>query len=176
MRRKLFIAIDPPDEVRERLSSLRTDLPARWTPKENIHMTLLFIGHANDDQVNIIKDTLKEVIEGIGRFDLEVNGLSYAPPGASPPKMVWATIADSEPLGRLRKKVCEAIGTETDEFVPHITLARISSWKLRQLDEDEVPDLPETDLSFEVDSVSLMESKTFRGSAKYELIERFELK
>ncbi len=174
--RKIFIAIEPPEEIKEHLSSIRVDLPAKWTPKRNIHMTLIFIGRS--DEV-LIKEAGKAVKAGVGtveKFDLEVTGLSYAPPGSRPPKMIWATISDSEPLKDLRSKICGVLGTESDEFIPHMTIARINAWKFRQLDEEEIPELPEESISFKVDSVRLMESKVFRGRVEYELIEKFELK
>ena len=44
---RLFVALDLPWPARERLASLGGGIPgARWTPPENLHMTLRFIGEA----------------------------------------------------------------------------------------------------------------------------------
>ena len=42
---RLFVALDLPHPVRERLRWLAGGLPgARWLPPENLHFTLRFIG------------------------------------------------------------------------------------------------------------------------------------
>ncbi len=171
-----FIAIEPPEEIKEHLASLKIDLPARWTSKENIHLTLFFIGQLDEELIEGIKSALKMAVKKSERFNLEVNGLTYAPPKSRPPKMIWAVIEDSELLKELKKRICEALGRESGEFLPHMTLARINGWKFRQLEEEEIPNLPEVNISFEVNSVCLMESKIVKGRVKYQLIERFKLK
>ena len=46
---RLFVAIELPEDVRERLAGLCNGLPgARWVPPENQHLTLRFIGEVSD--------------------------------------------------------------------------------------------------------------------------------
>jgi len=173
MKKRLFISINPPEEVKKALSLVKnnlSELPAKWVEKNNIHMTLLFIGHADDDKINEIKVDLKRVVKDIKPFEIEVEKISYAPPGLFPPKMIWAEIAKSETLNQLSEK----IGNK--DFLPHITLAKINTWQFVKMEPEEIPIINlEEILSFTVRSVELMESKVSRGNVKYELLEKFEL-
>ena len=174
MRRRLFIAINPPEEVKKTLSLVKEkfpEIPAKWTEKNNIHMTLLFIGHADDDKIKEIKVSIKKGIEKINPFEIEIETISYAPSGSILPKMIWAEIVRSEPLRQLRSK----IGDGHDDFSPHITLARINTWQFAKMDPEEIPMIEMKGETFMVESLELMESKLSKGSLKYELLERFEL-
>ena len=174
MRRKLFIAINPPEEIKKTLSLVKkgfSEIPAKWTEKNNIHLTLLFIGHADDDKIEEIKGRIKRAAEKIKPFEIEIENISYAPPGSIPPKMIWAEIVRSDPLNQLRNE----IGSDHDDFSPHITLARINTWQFAKMDPEELPMIEIKRATFMVESVELMESKISKGSVKYELLERFEL-
>ena len=174
MKRKLFIAINPPEEVKKTLSLIKQEfpeIPAKWTEKNNIHMTLLFIGHADDDKIKEIKASIKRGVEKIKPFEMEIDAISYAPSDSISPKMIWAEIVRSDPLRQLRSK----IGSGNDDFSPHITLARINRWQLAKMDPEDMPMIEMKGATFMVESVELMESKISKGSLKYELLERFEL-
>jgi len=44
---RLFVALDLPEELRQRIAMLQAGLPgARWVAPENLHVTLRFIGDA----------------------------------------------------------------------------------------------------------------------------------
>ena len=174
MKRKLFIAISPPEDVKKTLSLVKKgfpEIPAKWTEKNNIHLTLLFIGHADNDKIEEIKGRIKRGVKKINPFQIEIETISYAPSGSMPPKMIWAKITRSEPLSQLRSK----IRIDHDDFSPHITLARINTWQFAKMDQEELPMIEMERATFMVESVELMESKISKGILKYELLERFEL-
>ena len=90
--------------------------------------------------------------------------------------MIWALFEKSATINNINKEIVKKIGGSSD-FLPHITLARINSWNFRRLETDEVPDLNgDLNISFPVDSVSLMESKNIRGKSVYQLIEKIKLR
>ena len=61
---------------------------------------------------------------------------------------------------------------ENRPFSPHLTLGRIREWEFRQIDPEERPEV-ETDisLSFEVNSIEVMESQLKRGGPDYTVLE-----
>ncbi len=60
---RLFVAIDPADNVAERLKSICLGLPgARWVPAKQMHLTLCFIGEVEG---NIFRD-VREALAGLG--------------------------------------------------------------------------------------------------------------
>jgi 2'-5' RNA ligase len=128
MPHRLFVAIRPPEPVRDRLVDAMEGIEgARWVDEENLHLTLRFVGEVERPAANDLAAALARVawprfalrIEGVGHFDRR--GRATA---------LWARIPASDPLEGLRQKVeaaCEAarLGRETRRFTPHITLARI---------------------------------------------------
>lgn len=131
MSHRLFIALRPPEAVRERLLDTMEALEgARWIDADDLHLTLRFVGEVDRAMANELADALGRIdaprfalrVEGVGSFDRSVRHQAF-------PHAVWARVPPSDPLEGLRRKVeraCEIAGLdrETRRFVPHITLAR----------------------------------------------------
>jgi len=79
------------------------ELPARWTKPENLHITLLFLGNVNDEEVYNICLKLKTVSQRHNPFDLTIDNVTYGPFQKVPPRMVWASGQVSQELGALQK-------------------------------------------------------------------------
>ena len=144
---RLFIAIDLPQEVKEAVAGIvGRDLPgARRVPVEQLHLTLRFIGDADEETFRSIKGVLGKV-RGTP-FPLAMKGVGHFPPGRHP-RVFWVGIEASEPLAGLYKGVELALvgaGVEPEErgFSPHITLAR-----LRETPADRVAALEEKHRQF----------------------------
>jgi hypothetical protein len=58
---RLFLAIWPPDDVLDRLADMERpkDQGVKWVPQENLHITLRFLGDADEAEV---ADRLDEVL------------------------------------------------------------------------------------------------------------------
>jgi len=174
MKKKLFVAINLPQEVKRKLLSLKKELKnisIKWTDEDNLHSTLFYIGFVPSEE-NWTKK-LEEVTQTVPNFNLIIKDISYAPPESKIPRMIWANVVKSEPLLLLRKKMTE----EPDsQFQPHITLAKINSWEFRKLDPEEWPIIEkELDIIFAVNSIELMESRVVKGKNEYETLESFQL-
>ncbi len=126
--KRLFVAIDLPDPVKQLLVSLNPHLPnVRWIRTEQIHLTLSFLGQVEEPAEELFREKLAAIrfiafflpIAGIGSFPAKGN-----------PKVLWAGVGHGHPqLFHLHKKVQEAAlaaGLEPDlrAWHPHITLAR----------------------------------------------------
>jgi 2'-5' RNA ligase len=124
---RLFVALTLPDEVRERLAELEDRLPgARWVPPENFHITLRFIGEVDGGLAEDIDAELAS-LAGEG-FLVSMAGLGCFGEGPRT-RALYARVAPSEPLTRLKLKVENALqraGCEPEgrKFKPHVTLAR----------------------------------------------------
>ena len=127
---RLFVAIDLPDSVQERLALLCCGLPgARWVDPGQIHLTLRFIGEVDGGLFLDIRDALTE-IEGKS-FSLAPSGVGFFPPRGKP-RVVWVGLQKNEPLIKLRNRVeslLVGLGLEPEgrKFSPHITLARLKN-------------------------------------------------
>ncbi len=125
---RLFVAIDLPEEVRQSVTDICRGLAGvRWLPPEQLHLTLRFMGEADDAVNAAIRKGLATIASP--PFPLTLNGTGCFP---SPrrPRVLWVGLNSSEPLMELQQKVETAVAaaglpTEERPFSPHITLARL---------------------------------------------------
>ena len=63
-KKRLFVAINLPEEIKKNLFCFKNrylEIPARWTKKENLHITLYFIGYVSEKNLEKIREALKEI-------------------------------------------------------------------------------------------------------------------
>jgi len=184
-RHRVFIAINLPEEIKKELFSYSekfTELPAKWTGKDNLHITLEFLGVLTDEEIGEVCVIVKAVAERHSSFSLNLSQILYGPPKKIPPKMVWAEGEKSKELSLLREDLENSLMEkirfvpENRAFAPHITLARISSWEWKGIEIEERPEINETiDLPFTVESIEVMESVLKRGGPVYTILESHNL-
>ncbi len=125
---RLFVGIDLPWELRERLAALCSSLPgARWVPRENLHLTLRFVGEVTPNQAEEV-DLALGTMRG-KRFPLTVTGIGTHDK-AGRPVALWAGVERSPGLEHLQSKIETALQraglpAEKRRFLPHITLAKL---------------------------------------------------
>jgi 2'-5' RNA ligase len=174
---RLFVAIRPPEHVRDLLIDAMDDSPAlRWVGDEQLHLTLRFIGEVERPLANDVADALDRLrlprfqlrVKGVGRFEQRNGGA------------LWAGVEPKEPVAALAAKVERAMqqaGVEPERraFMPHITLAR---WNRRNAEAVEAFLRRNSDLrsdAFEVDRFILFESRLSRHGAHYEEVASYPL-
>lgn len=183
MAHRIFIAINLPTDVRDKLYLNRDEypeLPARWTKRENLHLTLMFLGYTADQELPGICQTVQETAKKHSPFFLEFDKITYAPPG-KPPRMIWANGQPSKELARLQrdleaaffeKQTGMAEKKDIPGFSPHITMARLKEWEFRKIEPDEVPQVDkEISLNFSVESIEVMESELGKQGPEYTILE-----
>ncbi len=125
---RLFVAVDLPEEEKRAVAAIGHKLGgARRVPVDQIHLTLRFIGEADENQFAAIKGALAGI--SAVPFPLALLGVGHFPPGRHP-RVLWVGIETSEPLLQLQQEVELAlanVGIAPDErrFSPHITIARL---------------------------------------------------
>ena len=174
---RLFVAIRPPQPVRERLLAAMGGISgARWQRDDQLHLTLRFIGEVDRHRAGDILAALGALHHP--RFEIAVSGLgTFERRGQT--DTVWASVTPQEPLRALHNKVDQAIarvGIEPDRraYLPHITLARLTraSGPIGNLLEQSGG--LRTD-PFAVDRFSLFESKLTPEGAVYTIVDSFAL-
>ena len=174
---RLFVAIRPPENVRDALIDAMTDSPElRWVGDEQLHLTLRFIGEVEGPLADDIALALGRIhfdqfqlgIAGVGIFEQRNGGA------------LWAAVHPREPVAALAAKVeraCVGAGLEPERraFHPHITLAR---WNRRSaaaaqafLERNRALATP----TFAVDRFILFESTLSRHGAHYEAVATYKL-
>jgi len=186
MLRRVFVAINLPEEIKDELSQFQRkwpSLPCRWLDKESFHLTLAFLGNRGDEELKKIFEAVKKTTKEKKPFSLSLNRISYGPPKMKPPRLVWAQGESSEQLLRLKKdldrELLQAINfsAEKRKFSLHITLARIKKWNWQRINPEERPEvnLP-ISLEIPVNSIEVMESQLKRRGAEYIVLETCSLK
>lgn len=124
---RLFVAIDLPDAVKAQLTHLRANLAgAKWVGRDQMHLTLRFIGDATELQKTKLEAGLAAIKAAPFSFHLE--GVGQFPPKGKP-RVLWVGLPPVDALYHLQAQVEQAAitcGFERADypFSPHITLAR----------------------------------------------------
>jgi 2'-5' RNA ligase len=127
---RLFVALELPEPVRDRLIGLGGGVPgARWTERENLHLTVRFIGEVENGVVPDIDAALAAV--SAPGFDLVLDGVGQFGSGAKS-RVLWAGVERNDALVHLNQKIESALvraGLPREErrYSPHVTLARLRS-------------------------------------------------
>lgn len=126
---RLFVALRPPPEMRQALiATMHGVASARWQSDAQLHLTLAFIGDADEALAERIDAGLRGLrakpvmvaIAGVGAFH-----------SGDRTSALWAAATPVDVLERLALKVdhaCRQAGVQMERraYVPHITLARLN--------------------------------------------------
>ena len=127
---RLFVAVELPAPVRERLAALAGGLHgAKWVGAEQMHLTLTFLGELDRIQAEDVAEQLGEI--RAKAFDVELAGIgNFA--SARQVRSLWVGVAANDALTALQAKVEHAarragVKAERRKFVPHVSLARFKN-------------------------------------------------
>src|ERR1051326_7978016 len=136
-RLRLFVAIHVPEAVKEKLREVQRELQkllakasVRWTPPEQIHLTLRFFGTVPIEDLPQLQTALANACVRIRPLELRACGLGAFPPKRAPP-VLWAGVQDSTnqllPLQKSIETATAQFGEKPEprDFSAHLTLARI---------------------------------------------------
>ena len=129
---RTFIAIELEEEVKDHLAEVQEktrELCRRgnFTPRENFHLTLHFLGEVGEDDIEYLQDAMYETARRNRPFTLTLDKIGFFPRGNK--GIMWAGLERSTHLQRLfstLEKSLEQQGfaRERKGLSPHITLGR----------------------------------------------------
>lgn len=136
---RLFVAVDLPETVKETLVAMQRGLAgAKWVTRDQMHLTLHFLGEVSEDRAELIHQALESVQAEAFMMALRGTGTF---PSQGKARVLWAGIPANPLLIALHAAVGAALkqtGYQPEErpYSPHITLARFkeapSALTLRQ--------------------------------------------
>ncbi|MDD5696591.1 MAG: RNA 2',3'-cyclic phosphodiesterase [Candidatus Pacebacteria bacterium] len=185
MKKRVFIAVNLPLNVKEKLEEKQKEIdrafsffngfcPVKWTRKNSLHITLIFLGNLEMEDVFFAFEKTEEIADKVSPFEIVLNQVSYSPPNN--PRMVWVGGEKSEELKEIHNYLDKELsGHGNKEFAPHITLGRIKQWQFRKINREEIPQPGEINLRFKVNSLEVMESELKRGGPDYTVLKSFPL-
>ncbi|EWG98745.1 RNA 2',3'-cyclic phosphodiesterase [Halomonas sp. BC04] len=161
---RLFIALNPPDELRARLGELADFAHARCggrrMPDESLHLTLAFLGEVEEAQALELVEWVQGLAIAPGKWRLDGWGC-FKRPG-----IVWVGSQAPDPaleaLQSMLWHTLEAHGLagRPTRFIPHVTL-------LRRAVSLDTRSFPEVDLSWPYRQLELIQSFTDGCGARY---------
>jgi 2'-5' RNA ligase len=140
---RAFIAIDLPSEVlqcledvSQQLKQKLVEIPVRWVPVANIHLTLKFLGDVSDSNIEMLTDILQSTGSGVKQFELSVGGLG-AYPKPHRPRVIWVGVEAPPELMNAQRSVESEMARlgyarEKRPFKPHLTIGRVSRHSTNQ--------------------------------------------
>jgi 2'-5' RNA ligase len=133
---RLFIALAVPADVRQEIGHVQTRLrrdtapgTVRWTPPDQFHVTLKFLGDVPVADLDDLRRALAPVCAAGPALDMAARGIGFFPP-ARPPRVVWAGAHDAERrLPELQRQIDNALrrfapADRPGTFTGHVTLGR----------------------------------------------------
>lgn len=179
---RCFIAIDLPENIKAKFFHEIKILEksnfayGKFVEKENLHLTIKFLGELTEEEIKKIKLKLKQIKQK--SFELQLTRIGFFPSDKYI-KILWIGLGDLSE-DNLLKKLFEKINEKTkeinldyEEFNPHITLARIKGIKNKKEFTEKVNNLRVPQENFVVEGFSLMKSELFHKGVKYKTIEKF---
>ncbi len=173
---RAFVASIPPPALKRALAELQATLRAlpggdrlRWTPPDQIHLTLRFLGEITPEQSSLAIEALRRACSPSYSFSLKLGGLGFFP-NARRPRVFWVGLEGQiRELLALQTAIARALAplvdTSEDEFHPHLTLGRVRHTGGR-LDLTGIQwTAPAVAFAWQVDSVHLMKSERNHAGA-----------
>src|SRR5688572_15748594 len=142
---RAFVSVHIPSAVREKLQAAQREIAAmipesavRWTPFEQLHLTLEFLGNVATGHVPPLETALKQVATSHRAFELSA-GRVGAFSSIRNPRVIWAGLGgDIDAVKALQadvKNLVRSFVAEQEEraYKPHVTLGRVRPVKGRDL-------------------------------------------
>lgn len=157
--------------MREKLHQLAQKVAiehsGRITRADTIHMTLLFAGHINAEQKDLLEMAANEI--QISPFKLTINEVNHW----QKPQVLWAGVKQTpHPLSQLvelLQQAAKAAEIQYDmRFHPHVTLLRKAREPLHYREFESI--------TWQVNDFVLIESKLEPDHVRYEILRRWSLK
>jgi 2'-5' RNA ligase len=133
---RLFVAVEVEDvevwrrivEFRDAVASCSIDGGIKPVEDENIHLTLRFIGEVPETYLPKISECV-QLCSNFAEFTMNVRGVG-AFPNLSRPRVIWVGVKEGvEVLRSIRNTLERCVKSyaveDREEFVPHITVARV---------------------------------------------------
>jgi RNA 2',3'-cyclic 3'-phosphodiesterase len=121
---RLFAALPLPEAISDAVVRTQRGLDgAKWSPRENLHITLRFIGDVDERRAEDIDAELGQI--RAAPFEMALQGAGFF--GHEEPHAMWLGVALSDSLAALQKaceRACRRAGLKASPrvYTPHVTV------------------------------------------------------
>ena len=176
MSKRVFLAINISTKLKEKIAADFLDKlqikGLKPVKKENLHLTMKFLGDCSEDAIEIIIHKL-QALNKIKKFEIELKGI-----GDFEKKVIWIGVTKSnDELVKINSQINSLLSLGEEKFSSHLTLARN-----KFLDHDKLTDILNELNKIEFkekifsESLDLMESKLTPNGPKYFVLKKIEFR
>jgi 2'-5' RNA ligase len=169
----LFVAVEMPPAIKAVADGVAADWRrsappgVKWVPRENVHVTVKFLGWVEDERTESVAATVAGAVLGSVGFTVRLGGAGVFP-SSRRARVLWLGLDDPSggmaEVASLLDRAFESLGfkAEARAFVPHLTIGRLREPKA----VSGLPSVPATE-AFTVDRVTLFSSTLARPAPVY---------
>jgi len=187
---RAFIALPIPEAVKAEIErvqdELRRALPkhcARWTRRDQFHLTLRFLGNVETTHVAELTNAVRAACQGCPALKMRAERIGCFP-DLRYPRVVWVWVHDdADELAALQRAIAQAtaqfaVRKAEDKFTGHVTIARPHEIKRPQA---EILSKLAHKMAgrffgeWEADKVELIRSELLPDGARHSVVAKFAL-
>lgn len=172
---RCFISLKLSEEATNYLSEIQRRIKkenlfvGKFTAKENLHLTLKFLGEINEERMEEVKEKLREIkfknfkteLGNAGFFDNKKYGI------------IWIRLENCEELQKKIDKSLSGLFKPEERFMPHLTIARTKKIKDKKKLTSFLNNLKIGSIKFLVNKFYLMNSRLSKDGPEYSVLEEF---
>jgi len=181
-----FIAVNLNSDIKKYLNSLQAYLnipesKIKWVEKNNLHLTMKFLGYISLEQTELIKSELKEIASRYSPFIIRLFSNIGVFPTYKMPRIIWVGIREGiselkELYNSIENKLSnKGFPREDKDFSGHITIGRVKFIRDKDNFIQILKRIEVNNLTQEVGNIDLMESKLTPGGPIYDITAKFPL-
>jgi 2'-5' RNA ligase len=181
-----FIAVNLNSDIKEYLASLQANLNVpetkiKWVGKNNLHLTMKFLGDISLEQRELIKSILKEITSRYSPFIIKLSSNIGTFPTYQMPRIIWVGIKEGiSEIKKLHNSIENNLSNngfprEDKEFSGHITIGRVKFIRDKTNFIQILKRIEVNNFTQEVGSIDLMESKLTPDGPIYNITAKFPL-
>ena len=179
---RVFISVSLPESLRAEIFHEINKLEEAghisgiFVEKDNLHITLAFLGELDEKKIVLVKEKLKGV--KFPKFNVLTGKFGFFP-NEDHIKVIWLEMISPE-LAKFQKEIDKVLSPlqfkiDTKEFIPHLTFARVKEVHDKQKLLEKMSKLKVIKGKFEVSKFELMKSELKRDGPSYKSLEEFKL-
>jgi 2'-5' RNA ligase len=176
---RLFVCIWIPEELKEKIVNLQEEIRnvpiiAKFVERENMHLTITFLGNIRDEDVVSLKNKLDMTTKYIKKFQIKLSGLKVIP-NEYYVRVLGVDVKGSEKFIDLIKNVGDTVGGKYYE-TNKLTLCRVKKVKDKKMLRDFIEKNRNVEIGdFEVKNIALVKSVLTRNGPLYKTLHESEL-
>ena len=175
---RLFIAIEIPEEIKEHIADIQERIignenKIKLVNKNQIHLTLKFLGEVQPDKIETIKDSLKKI--SFKPFSIYLDKIGVFP-NENYIRVVWVGLKPEELILELQKNIDEKLKNlfkKEKIFKSHLTLARVKFIENKKEFVEKLKNIKIENIKIDINNFKLVKSALTPKGPIYEDLEVF---